>query len=122
MFSEAQKEAAQKAPHKTLQNSLKRARRALRDEPGADSVRRQMIISAYLMNTQDLLQLSNTQLKLFLRQEGVNLVTVRAHGHLELRKMLRKKKFRVPKSVAKRAPVTKRCLVNAYETNGCGLS
>ena len=100
-------------PHKTLQNSLKRARRALRDEPGADSARRQLIISAYLTNVQDLLQLSNTQLKRFLRQEGVNLVTLRAHGLIELRKMLRKKHLRVSKNVAKSAPGSKKCLVNA---------
>ena len=116
MYSTAQKATAQKTPHKTLQTGLKRARRALRDEPDADvdaDVRRQMIVATHLTVVQDLLQLSNTQMKLFLRQEGVNLVTVRAHGHLELRGMLRKKKFRVSKSVAKRAPAAKRCLVKA---------
>ena len=100
-------------PHKTLQNSLKQARRALRDEPGADSMRRQLIISTYLTNVQDLLQLSNTQLKRFLRHEGVNLVTVRAHGLTELRTMLSKPHMRVSKNVAKSAPGCKMCLVNA---------
>ena len=112
-FTAAQKETAQKMPHKTLQSSLKRARRALRDEPGADSARRLLIISAYLTNVQDLLQLSNTQLKRFLRHEGVNLVTVRAHGLAELRTMLRKPHLRVSKNVAKSAPGCKKCLVNA---------
>lgn len=95
--------------HKVLMVGLRRARREIRDAGNISEHQRLTVVQTHLNNVQSILDLSQRSMKRFLQDEGVNLVTVQAHGSEELKQLIRQREFRVKVDVAKQT--CPKCLV-----------
>lgn len=95
--------------HKVLMEALKRARREIRETEAISENLRLKVVQTHLNNAQSILGLSRRAMKHFLQDEGVNLVTVQAHGRAELKELIKHREFRVNVTTAKKT--CRNCLV-----------